>query len=119
MFASRLLLSASLGIFMLPSLARAADKPMSGKELASFLTSGDLQYTAGTSVRKLHYNTDGTVSQINADGVTMTGKWKGQGNQYCTMWPFRKNWKCFGIVTTADGKFGDVEDGKITGYFSR
>ena len=60
--------------------------------------------TMALSARVLGY-ADGTLQDFFADGRTLSGssngRWKVDGDRYCSIWPPSDNWTCYAV--DADG----------------
>ncbi|HQY43979.1 MAG TPA: hypothetical protein PK450_07340 [Paracoccaceae bacterium] len=65
--------------------------------------------TLALTARHLVYE-DGATQQFNADGGTVydagrpsQGRWRVEGEEYCSLWPPSDRWSCYGVERSSDG----------------
>jgi hypothetical protein len=68
---------------------------LTGPEITQALTSRVLGYP------------DGTLQDFKAGGQTIAGsaegRWRVQGDQYCSVWPPSERWDCYGVARSVRG----------------
>jgi hypothetical protein len=81
-------------VMLLPGAACA--EPLTGPQIAQALTARVLGYDNGA---RQDFKADGrTLYQTDK---TEWGRWRVQGDQYCSQWPPSDRWSCYGV--TRDG----------------
>ena len=81
---------------------------LTGPEITQALTSRVLGYP------------DGTLQDFKSGGQTIAGsgegRWRVQGDLYCSVWPPSDRWSCYGVARSAGGL--DIsftgDDGSVT-----
>jgi hypothetical protein len=70
-------------------------RPLTGAEIGPALTARVVQYE------------DGARQDFMADGRTLYGdswgKWRVEGDKYCSQWPPSDGWACYGVEVEAAG----------------
>jgi hypothetical protein len=57
--------------------------------------------TEGTPWRQL-FKTDGTTVYYSGSRPGSLGKWRMEGDQYCSLWPPARNWECYDVQINLD-----------------
>ena len=64
------------------------------------------QITEALTARVLSY-ADGTTQEFKAGGQTMAGsgegRWRVEGDRYCSVWPPSESWACYDVDRAARG----------------
>jgi hypothetical protein len=67
------------------------------------------EITGALSARLLSYGNGGTQN-FHSDGSTLyesgppsTGRWRVEGDRYCSVWPPQEHWACYDIDRSASG----------------
>lgn len=71
---------------------------LTGAEIVTALTARHLVYEGGATQQ---FNADG--STIYEDGSVSSGRWRVEGDLYCSVWPPSDRWTCYGVARSADG----------------
>ena len=94
---------------MLTRLTIAAVVLFSGAAFAQVVPLDDAAITMVLSGQSLTYD-DGTKQVFKADGQTIfdngtqsLGRWRVQGDRYCSLWPPSDRWACYDVTQSADG----------------
>ncbi|GIL00963.1 MAG: hypothetical protein BroJett030_08620 [Alphaproteobacteria bacterium] len=99
----------------------AAGKILNNSELAAFFSGKTYKYynPGGKKLATITYKANGSIaSKLDKDGKVYAGKWTVNGNKYCTSYDYRPKTACFQVRTTATvGKFEDLANGKLDGFF--
>lgn len=77
--------------------AHAAERQLSGKEIGKLLPT----IIALGVQTKQSFNTTGTTTHSKSD-IYSHGRWRVQGDRYCSQWPPAEMWVCYDVVV--DGK---------------
>lgn len=99
-----------LGAAMFPLAARSEDwARLDGSQIVAALTSRSIMFDRGQT------------QDFLADGTTIfgdeRGKWKVQGDLYCSTWPPRHSWTCYAVEVSGPdlrfiGEVGNVTVGR-------
>ena len=91
------LLIASLALCILASPAPAADRKLTGAEIELLLTGNtiDGEATKGRSLQ--YFDKSGATTYQDAGGQPSQGRWRMQGDKYCSNWPPSDGWSCYAV----------------------
>lgn len=96
---------------------------LDGAELTAFFAGNSYSYFGpdNKKLAEISYDADGTIrSTLMRDGKTYTGNWSVRGDTYCTSYEYRPDLRCFQVrATDTPGRFEDLANGKVDGYFVR
>ena len=80
----------ALGLAMVMTAARADEVRLSGVEIQSVLAGHTALYDDGA---KQYFNKDGGTLYVSARGVREQGRWRVEGDEYCSHWG--RSWDCY------------------------
>jgi hypothetical protein len=90
--------------------------PLSGEALQAALVARSLGYPDGAMQG---FAADGTT-QHEVGGRSSAGRWRIEGDRYCSSWPPGESWACYAVARSADGldlRFTDERGGATTGRY--
>ena len=93
------LLSVILLALALPASADEAWTTLKGADVGAALSGHKLTYDGGATQT---FAADG--STLYTSGQPSSGRWRVDGDQYCSVWPPSETWACYGLDRSADGK---------------
>ena len=82
---------------LLPHLALAAEVSLSGTEISALLSDGVLYGDDNGQPADQIFQKNG-VTYYNVGSGQSQGKWKVEGNQFCSQWPPNENWSCYDVL---------------------
>jgi hypothetical protein len=90
-------LTAALVVLAVPALAEDWVR-LTGPEITQALSARVLAYGNGGMQ---NFRADG--STLYESGPPSTGRWRVEGNRYCSVWPPSELWTCYDIDRSASG----------------
>ena len=85
-----------LALQLLPAAA-VAETPLTGAEIAALLP-GVVALGEGT---RQTFLADGGTLYTDARGPS-AGRWRVEGDRYCSQWPPAESWACYGVLRDGD-----------------
>ncbi len=82
---------------LLPHLALAAEVSLSGTEISALLSDGVLYGDDNGQPADQIFQKNG-VTYYNVGSGQSQGKWKVEGNQFCSQWPPNPAWACYDVT---------------------
>ena len=82
---------------LLPHLAFAAEVALSGAEISALLNDGVLYGDDNGQPADQIFQKNG-VTYYNVGSGQSQGKWKVEGNQFCSQWPPNPAWACYDVT---------------------
>lgn len=81
-----------------PVLAGEGWTVLTGADIGAALTARHLAYEGGATQQ---FNADGSTDYDS--GSVSHGRWRVEGDLYCSVWPPSDRWACYGVERSADG----------------
>ena len=91
----RALIGLSVAIASLPALA--VETKLSGPEIAALLPT----IAATGEATSQSFAVDGSTIYVSS-GRPSNGRWRVEGDQYCSVWPPAERWACYDVLRDGD-----------------
>lgn len=108
---------AGLVLALSAGMATAGEwEPLAGEGLRAALVARTLGYPDGATQG---FAADGTTRH-EAGGRSSTGRWRIEGDRYCSAWPPGESWACYAVERSANGldlRFTGESGDRTTGRY--
>lgn len=90
----------ALATILVAGAARAEEgwQPLSGPQITAALAARHLVYDGGATQQ---FDQDGSTTYDA--GSPSLGRWRVEGDRYCSVWPPSDLWACYAVDRSADG----------------
>lgn len=83
-------------ILSLPSLA--AEMPLSGAEIEAALAGNSVVGVKDGNTWRQTFEINGRTMYFAESAPPSNGKWRVEGDTYCSLWPPQGRWSCYGVT---------------------
>jgi hypothetical protein len=88
-------------LLILPALsqeARAGEEPLTGAEITAALAGNTAFGEQDGTKWKQYFAADGSTTYIAGDDDPSPGKWRVDGDAFCSLWPPATSWDCYDMT---------------------
>ncbi|MDX1710226.1 MAG: hypothetical protein R3316_03715 [Rhodovibrionaceae bacterium] len=92
-------------LLVLPALStNAADEeqPLTGAEIKAALSGNTVFGEQDGTKWKQYFAPDGSTTYISGDDDPSPGKWRVDGDTFCSLWPPASDWDCYDMTGDLD-----------------
>jgi len=82
--------------------ALAAERALSAAETQKLLAGNTVLGTGESGATRQYFDPNGDTLFIAADGAPSDGRWRMEGDQYCSTWPPAQHWSCYAVQGDPD-----------------
>jgi hypothetical protein len=91
-------MACALALFGAAALAQEEWAPLLGDGIRTALEGRSLTFENGAVQT---FDADGTTTYMTTE--RSEGRWRVEGDQYCSLWPPGGRWACYGVSKSSDG----------------
>ena len=77
--------------------AHAADRSLTASETLKLLGGNTVLGSSEDKPTKQYFDPNGDTLYITADGARSEGRWRMDGDTYCSNWPPAEHWTCYAV----------------------
>ncbi len=79
------------------SLASAAERKLTGREIETMLADVTVSGGSGDGAFKQYFAASGQTIYVGTEATPSNGNWRVKGDQYCSVWPPSGTWVCYDV----------------------
>jgi hypothetical protein len=91
------LLIAALALAALAGPAAAAERTLTGPEIAQLLAGNTVDGAAAKGRSLQYFDASGSTTYVGPGEPPSQGRWRVEGDKYCSQWPPSDGWACYDV----------------------